>query len=228
VRKGSEKSSRKAAAASAKSSARLYRPAADSAEMAELERQRTKDERGFAQWSRVFVSIAAVLVLINLLTSFFDSDLRAPERVWSLLAILPLSTITVIWWARLRFVEQRGLEAQQILMAQRGLSRHATGIRAAERRLHSRLERLSPRQSGLEAVLSRAESASQRLLRLADAEEARGDLPERAARLDAYRVTLDNIEIDVLLDPELLRSGEATEALEGATSLLRGSETGAG
>jgi hypothetical protein len=206
-----------------KSSERLYRPVVDSSELGELERRKQKDERGFAQWLRVFVALTAVLLLINLLTTFSDAELRFAERVWSLLAISPLSAITAIWWAQIR-VGRRALEAQHILLAQRELNRHATGIRAAEERLRSRLERLSPRQGGLETLLSTAERASQRLLRFADGEEARGDLPARAARLDAYRVTLDSLGIDALLEPELLHSAGAREALEGATLLLANEE----
>jgi serine/threonine-protein kinase len=188
--------------------------------------------------TRLLIGLAAGLLVINLITTGTDSDLPTAERWWSVFPVLSIGLVLWILFAGQRLLALRALESQRLLLAHRRVADREAEIRGCEAKLAARLESRSPRRLEIEGVLAAARQESAWLIdhlvrRTAQLEapeptdtEARPAtaLSEREsllASLDAYRLALANIELDVLAEPDYLGSSAAATAFEGALSLLK-------
>lgn len=221
----------------------LRRPLANGEELERLaawvagRRERTAARLRFA------LVLAAVLVAINLFTTFPRSGVEPAGRLFSLVAILG---VTVLWtpglvrklWAHPRLVAaQRQLLRHRGLVAGEGPEALGEEIERLARRIHGRLAAVGRD----DAPLADAERRAHELLdRLATAEEGattgfrhrlRAEQLTLRSRLEAFRVALATIEVEALLARATASGGDsaeyylgegAREALAHAAALLEG------
>jgi len=216
----------------------LYRPFEDAAVMAEFEATAESHRGRLVQAARLLIGLAVGLLVLNLITTGTESSLAPAERWWSIFPILSIGLVTWILHAGQRVLALRALEAQRHLLAHRQVVDLETEIRGCEAKLAAQLESRSPRRLEIEGVLAAARQESVRLIdRLvrriaqletrhqtdADARPATAVLEHEPilASLDAYRVALANLELDVLVESDFLGSPAAATSFEGTLSLLK-------
>ncbi|MGB6850581.1 MAG: tetratricopeptide repeat protein [Thermoanaerobaculia bacterium] len=216
----------------------LYRPLDGPATLAALETTAASHRGRLAQVTRLLIGLAAGLLVLNLVTTGTDSDLTAAERWWSVFPVLSIGLVIWILFAGQRLLALRTLETQRYLLAHRRVADREAEIRGCEAKLATRLESRSPRRLEIEGVLAAARQESARVIdklvhRTAQLEaheqtDAEARLTTAAmesepllASLDAYRLALANIELDILLEADFLASPAAASAFESALSLLK-------
>ncbi|TNF78442.1 MAG: tetratricopeptide repeat protein [Acidobacteria bacterium] len=216
----------------------LYRPLDGPATLAALVATAASHRGRLAQVTRLLVGVAAGLLVINLVTTGTDSDLPTAQRWWSVFPVLSIGLVLWILFAGQRLLALRALATQRHLLAHRRLADREAEIRGCEAKLAARLESRSPRRLEIEGVLAAARQESARLIdqlvRRTAEDEAAEQLdtdPRPAAAvlerepllasLDAYRLALANIELDVLAEKGFLGSPAAAPAFESALSQLK-------
>lgn len=190
---------------------------------------------------RVGGAVAGILVLVNLLTTAFQSGVDRPGRVFSAIVIFAVAAVWTPGAVRRFRTHPRLLAAQRQLLGHRGLIADF-----GPDSLGDEIERLAGRIRKRLAVLERDDRAladAERrawvlLAELAENEDGETTgLRERRrteqirlrSRLEAFRVALANIEVEDLLSPGFFEDDRAREALAAAANLLEddagGSET---
>ena len=210
----------------------FYEPLAGVDELHRLERRWLHDQATFRRWLLGAAALAVLLVALNLLGTAFDPALSRALRAWSLFPVLTLALLLTPLATRDYWLRCRALVAQRRLLAHRGLLGRESDIRAAEERIGEELSALSPTDSRAEAALRAARKESRRLLdklsriglerrRHRESGQQRDQSERRLiTRLDAYEQALETISVEAVLEPTLLSSGAATEALERARCVL--------
>jgi serine/threonine-protein kinase len=216
----------------------LYRPFEDAAVLAHFEATAESHRSRLAQAARLFIGLATGLLVLNLITTGTDSSLAPAQRWWSVFPVLSIGLGIWILYAGHRVLALRALEAQRHLLAHRQVAELEAEIRGREAKLASQLESRSPRRLEIEGVLAAARHESARLIRLLVHRIAQLDTGDRVdadtrpatavlerepmlASLDAYRVALANLELDVLGEADFLGSPAASTSFESALGLLK-------
>jgi TolB-like protein/Tfp pilus assembly protein PilF len=169
--------------------------------------------------SHLYFAIAALLVLVNLLTTATDSTLSVMLRAWSVIPILGLGMILALLYAQAFWTRRRALEAQKTLVSNRRRYSYEFQARAAEERIATRLDGLPSRRPELEGALQPGiEASALSLARLADASSE--ECKKECALLDAYRVALDNLEIESLLRPGFFTRPEALHSVQAVAEIF--------
>ena len=221
----------------------LYRPLDGPATLAALEATAVSHRGRLAQVARLLIGFSAGLLVLNLVTTGTISDLPAAARWWSVFPVLSIGLVLWILFAGQRLLALRALATQRRFLAHRRVADREAEIRGCEAKLAARLESRSPRRLDIEGVLAAARQELARLIdqlvrrtaqleapghTVTDARPATAVLESELllASLDAYRLALANIELDVLLESDFLGSPAAASAFEGALSMLKqGTET---
>ncbi len=191
----------------------FYQPLPDLQSLEALEARTNKGQLIARRMSHLFAAIAALLVLVNLLNTATDSTLSLMLRAWSVIPLLALGLILALLFAHAYWARPRALEAQKTLISNRRRFSYEFRARAAEARISGRLEGLPSRRPELETALESGRHAS--ALALAGLTSASSEECERqCALLDAYRVALDNLEIESLLRPGFFMQPEALGSLK--------------
>ena len=197
----------------------FYQPLPDIQALELLEARAVRSQLMVKRVLHLFAAIAALLVLINLLNTATDSTLSPMLRAWSLIPALGLGLILALLLAHAYWTRRRALEAQRILVSNRRRYNYEIQARAAEERVSKRLEGLPSHQPELESALESARQASAKAL--ASLEGASSEECKRqCALLDAYRVSLDNLEIESLLRPGYFTLPEALQSMRATASIF--------
>ena len=196
-----------------------YRPVPDERALGVLEAKKTRAQLRTKRLSHLFLAVAALLMLVNLLNTAADATLSPMLRAWSLIPILGMASTLAVLVALTYWTRDRALEAQRTLLFNRQRISHELQVLAAEGRIAERIEGLPSRRPDLESALQAGRQASETALAALSgtdsSETARG-----AALLDAYRVALDNLDIEILLRPGYLLRPEAVTSLSAAREIF--------
>jgi len=197
----------------------FYQPLPDIQALELLEARMARSQLVVKRVFHLFAVIAALLVLINLLNTATDSTLSPMLRAWALIPVLGLGSILALLFAHAYWTRRRALEAQRVLVSNRRRYNHESQARSAEERIGERLEGLPSRNPELERALESAKQASTRALGSLEGASSE-ECEQQCALLDAYRVSLDNLEIESLLCPGYFTLPEALESMTVIASIL--------
>ena len=197
----------------------FYQPLPDQRSLGELEARTIRGQLLANRVSHLFAAIAALLVLVNLLNTATNSTLTLMLRAWSVIPVMALGLVLALIFALAYWARPRALEAQKTLISNRRRYSYEFQARAAEERIAGRLEGSPGRRPELESSLESGRQASTLAL-----EGLTGVLSEdcerQCALLDAYRVALDNLEIESLLRAGFFTLPGAPEAMRAAAGIF--------
>ena len=231
----------------------LYRPVTDEADLDRVAGEVARERVSFIAHAGVWAVCSVGFVFLNLVTTFWQEP-ELPARLWSIFPVLGWGIGVATHAAHALLAAPRALTAQREVLALSGLPEPQRGgltellddLRRSASFVKSAVRALSPPRIDLEASLEGAEREVERLAHalLRIEEGLRSDATRRAERgrvasltsererlrgaLEQLRVTLSNLEIDLLL----LGTGpashaHATDALGTEAALLRAAVEGA-
>ena len=156
------------------------------------------------------IGAGAFLILLNAVAGPADPQAPLVQRWWAMIPAVTLALLAGVLAVQAFWLLPRELAVRKWQVAARPLYGALLEARAAEERLLDESE--AALVSGQEEMASLLEEPTEGT----EAEE----FQRRAARLDAYRVALNTLEIDALLKKDFVGSAAANQALEKAVELL--------
>ena len=203
----------------------FYQPLPDQQSFEALETRTVRGQLLAKRVSHLFAAIATLLILVNLLGTATNTTLSLMLRAWSVIPVMALGLTLALIFAHSYWTRPRILEAQKALVSNRRRYGYEFQARAAEERIADRLQGLPSRHPDLESSLDSGRQASTRAL-----EDLTGvtseECAQKCALLDAYRVALDNLEIESLLRPGFFTLPGAADAVKAAAGIFEsGPET---
>ena len=181
--------------------------------------------RGARKAKLIFYGLAALsflLVVINASTQSGAADgASLAQRWWSLIPMLAFAALAALIAAQDLWLLGRELAVRKWLAATSPLHEPLLEARAAEIRVSASLAHLPGSSSGCGVLLDRGRDQVTRLLEAPIAGDQAADMARRAARIDAYRVALNTMEIDALIKRDFVGSNICELSLEKAVELLK-------
>jgi len=181
--------------------------------------------RGARKAKLIFYGLAALsflLVVINASTQSGAADgASLAQRWWSLIPMLVFGALAALIAAQDLWLLGRELAVRKWLAATSPLHEPLLEARAAEIRVSASLAHLPGSSSGCGVLLDRGRDQVTRLLEAPIAGDQTADMARRAARIDAYRVALNTMEIDALIKRDFVGSNICELSLEKAVELLK-------
>ena len=166
--------------------------------------------------------ISLVLVIINAATQArVAEDASLAQRWWALIPMLAFMALAALVAARDLWLLPRELTVRRWLTATRPLHNPLLEARAAQARVSAALGDLPGGRSEHEAAIERGREQLVRLLNEPVETAGVEEMKRRAARIDAYSVALNTLEIDALIKTDFIGSSASRQALERAVELLR-------
>ncbi len=168
----------------------------------------------------VFLAIAAILFVINVVTLNTDPEASLAQRWWSLIpmsALAALGSVLAAKWFRLK---PREVAAERRLVATRPLHEPWAAAHATASRILGRLATLPRSDGALEVSLMQGRDRVLGLLEATVEGDETAELERRAAMIDTYRVALSTQEINSLLKKDYLWSAASVQAFDRTLELL--------